>query len=103
MSLTCPKCEVPIKVQCIKENFSCPSCGSALEGNVNGPFLGAIVLSTIADLIIYPFVYSLAGTDWWPGIALRIFISGAVFISLGVVLMEQYGSVKAKDETQPLR
>jgi hypothetical protein len=32
--------------------------------------------------------------------ALRIFISGAVFISLTVVLMEQYGSVEVKDETQ---
>ena len=102
MSLACPKCGVPIKALSVQTHFICPSCASALEGKSNYPIILAIVLSIIADLIIYPIVYSVAGTDLWPGVALRIFFSGAIFIALVALLVGKFGSVEAKDGTPTL-
>ena len=102
MSLTCPKCRTRINPLRVQAHFICPSCASALAGKINGPIFAAMALSTIADFIIYPVVYSVAGTDWWPGFTLRISISGAVFIFLVALLVGEYGSVEAKDETQTL-
>ncbi|WP_227869652.1 hypothetical protein [Undibacterium parvum] len=100
MSLACPKCGVRINALKVSENFVCSSCSVALKCKTTGLFICAFVLSTFADFIIYPFVYGVAGTDWWPGFVLRISISGAVFFALLFLLVDTYGSIQVKDESE---
>ena len=102
MLLICPECGASLKIFSIKTNFSCPSCATELKGNINGPIIAAIILSIVADLIIYPIVYGFAGMDWWPGKTLRVLTSGAILIALYALMINKFGSVEAKDESSKI-
>jgi len=59
--------------------------------------IAAFVLWSLADLVIYPVVYSKFGSDW-PAVALRICISGCVGFSLLFLLTGIFGAVQVDDE-----
>jgi len=98
MSLICPNCEARLKAFTIKAHFSCPSCKTKLSGKITGPIITAIVISMIADSFIYSYVYSTYGTDWWPGVVIRVIASGSVFFVLWAFMINVFGRVAFADE-----
>lgn len=98
MSLDCPKCKKSFSSLYLRESFTCKHCSSKLTGKFNGAFGIAFVLSTIADFIIYPIVYSNFGTNWWPGVLIRIAASTSVFFGLLAVFSNSMATVEIQDE-----
>lgn len=98
MSLDCPKCKKSVGALNLRESFICSHCSSKLVGKFNGSFAWAFVLSTLADFIIYPVVYSNFGTNWWPGVAIRIAASTSVFVGLLAVFTNSMATVEVQDE-----
>ena len=98
MSLDCPKCKNSVGTLNLRESFTCSQCSAKLVGKFNGAFIWAIVLSTLADLVIYPIVYSNFGSNWWPGIAIRITVSTLVFIGLLALFTNIMGTIEVSNE-----
>ena len=94
MSLGCPECGATLKTFNIKPHFTCPSCKAELRGKVIGPIVAAIIISTIADSIIFPIVYTHYGMDWWPGLTIRIIASGTVFFILMALMINVFGVIE---------
>ena len=62
------------------------------------PVVVTLVLWTMADFLIYPLFYALAG-DNWPSVLLRSLVSAAVGIPLYALLVRTCAKVEVLSET----
>lgn len=96
MALNCPKCGLSLNASKIRNHFACPHCTAKLRGSASGAFVAGIVICILADLIIYPVVYSQLG-DAWPMRLLRIVLSGCIGIPAILMLIGFFGKVEIDD------
>ncbi|ADI30224.1 hypothetical protein M301_1850 [Methylotenera versatilis 301] len=94
MSLNCPRCKSAVGFLRFKESFICSHCSAKLIGNYNGAFIWTVGLSWLADLVIYPVVYSNFGSNWWPGVIIRIALSTSAFIGFLAILISSMGTIE---------
>ena len=78
MSLRCPNCDKGLPFHLVRGAFTCPSCGERLVAKTVGPMICALVLWSLVDVGLKAIVYSHLGHTWWPGIAVRIVVSGLI-------------------------
>lgn len=99
MSLACPQCGTKFAALGIRNHFTCRHCAAKLKGSTSVPWTAGIVLWAVADLMIYPLVYSNMGNTMLAH-AVRIAVSACIGFPLIFVLVKAFGTVTLDDEKQ---
>ena len=94
MSIHCPKCNQRINPLKIKPFFPCPQCKTELVGKIIIPSLIAFVIASAIDWWMVDSIYAYAGSDWWPGFALRMAINTVIYMVINTLLLILMGKVE---------
>lgn len=103
MAAHCPKCHAPLAWTKMKKAFSCRSCNAALTANTLGPWVGTIVLWTLADLPLRATIVAPDGLAGVGVVLIRSLISFGIGYLIGSVVVGSFSNVSlVPDETQKL-
>jgi hypothetical protein len=99
MAAQCPLCQSKLSWWSMKTSFSCPSCNRELNARVTGPWVGTILLWTIAEVPLYMAIPVAKGPAGIGPILLRSLISIGIAYMIGSLIFGSFGEIrKGRDE-----
>lgn len=98
MAINCPSCSKRISPLKVKPYFACAICQTELEGKIIAPSLIAFAVASLIDWLMVDSIYAYAGSDWWPGFALRMLINTVIYFFINTGLLMVMGKVVATEE-----
>lgn len=98
MTMNCPSCSKRINPLKVKPYFVCAICQTELEGKIIAPSLIAFAIASLIDWLMVDSIYAYAGSDWWPGFALRMLINTVIYFFINTGLLIMMGKVLVAQE-----
>jgi hypothetical protein len=79
----------------VRRRFACPGCKTTLKASTAVATILAVVIWSLADAAIAPYLYSAFGFDW-QAVVIRVLAGGAVAVAALYFLLGRFGSVEAE-------
>jgi len=90
----CPLCQAKLSWWSMKPSFSCPSCNRQLKARVTGPWVGTLLLWSIAELPLFLALPVHEGLSGIGAVLVRSLISVGIGYIIGSLVFGSFSEVR---------